>query len=845
MAVSDDDFEASVLASGEFDISEYHSYQLRCTNGVFSYWLDGEKIGDLTLSEQTTVRGDSTREYTRNTGTPFDFSELVMTHIGCGSNTNAASQGLTATVQKLNIYTSSGKLNLDVGLDAIARLEPLYAFPGENLVLPRPNNGEYCAKFLGWAENQDGSGKLYQAGDTYAVTGFEPTTVYGIWQAYETSDGVHTYENGVCTSCGVADADFYPWDIWYFDDGTTVSDDGVTTISRITTNHNGSAVTNNGTMSVSSGAMHVNNAALELSSSIKLTADKDWTVDFTMKALVDKNGEVVVPKTLLAENKLFSNGTSFYLTATGDMLIAQKGTVGGSNTYWYFKVSDADFENNMPARFDITKYHTYRIANTDGVLSYWLDGVKIGDFALTSDSMGRGGTVHNGKKLDYSDLDMRYIGNGNSSNCKTFGFSGDVDQIGIFTDGGTLAYVPQHEKAAGIAAKPIYPGEKVVLPKPDTGDYCVVFRGWTVNADGSGTLYPAGSTYSVNGVESVTLYGNWEERTDGTTHSFGNKPVITDPTCATEGYSTYTCKYCGHEKITNIVEKSTHSFTADVVNKEYACTKPTYDTAASYYRSCIVCGLSSQGTGGESTFTSGRPGDGYYSVVSKQDWDTAPGITESEMILNNSTGERRQAVHVMQVDISDPYASILPSYMGMNPTPGNFKLGTMSQHAGWVEQNMGLNVVGGMNTCLSWYDSAYYDEHPDRKNEPLGILVINGELYAQNTSARTCLVVNYDQKNGVNRPAGIPKVEMRYTSEGTTGWEEQVISCNFEFIVKDGVNQIKPSHANQSSKSVLGIKADGTIVIMQNDGELAPYSNGMSVYEIAETMITLGCVDAV
>ena len=215
------------------------------------------------------------------------------------------------------------------------------------------------------------------------------------------------------------------------------------------------------------------------------------------------------------------------------------------------------------------------------------------------------------------------------------------------------------------------------------------------------------------------------------------------------------------------------------------------------------------------------------------------------MILNNSTGERRQAVHVMQVDISDPYASILPSYMGMNPTPGNFKLGTMSQHAGWVEQNMGLNVVGGMNTCLSWYDSAYYDEHPDRKNEPLGILVINGEFYAQNTSARTCLVVNYDQKNGVNRPAGIPKVEMRYTSEGTTGWEEQVISCNFEFIVKDGVNQIKPSHANQSSKSVLGIKADGTIVIMQNDGELAPYSNGMSVYEIAETMITLGCVDAV
>lgn len=842
--VSDADFNASVLGSGNFDITEYHSYQLRCTNGTFSYWLDGEKIGDLSLSEQTTVRGDSAREYTKNNGTPFDFSELIMTHIGCGSSANAASQGLTATVKALNIYTSSGRLNLEVGLDALARLEPLSSFPGETIVLPRPNNGEYCAKFLGWAENRDGTGERYQAGDSYTVVGFEPTTLYGIWQAYETSDGVHTYVNGVCTSCGVADGNFNPWDIWDFEGDVALSDDGVTTISRITTNHQGSAVTNNGTMSVSGGVMHVNTAALEMSDSIQLTAGKDWTVDFTMKALVDSNGEVIVPKTLLAEDKLFSVGSSFYLTATGDMLIAQKGNVGGTNTYWYFKVSDADFAANMPAKFDITKYHTYRIMSTNGVLSYWLDGVKIGDFALTSDNMGRGGTVYYGQKLDYSNLNVRYIGNGNTGNCKAFGFTGDVEQIGIYTAGGNLVFKPQHEKATGIDERRIYPGEKLILPKPDTGEHCVKFLGWTKNADGSGTLYPAGSIYKVEGIENLTLYGNWEDRADGAEHTYG-KPVVTDPTCAAQGYTTYTCTFCGHEKITNVIGTSTHSFTAEVAAKEYACTGATYDIAATYYRSCIVCGMSSEGTGGESTFTSGRPGDGYYSVVTKQDWDTAPGITESEIILNNSTGERRQAVHVMQVDISDPYASILPSYMGMNPTPGNFKLGTMSQQANWVEENMGLNVVGAMNTCLSWYDSAYYDEHPERKNEPLGILVIDGEVYAENTSATTCLVVNYDEKDGVERPADIPKVELRYTKDGTTGWEEQVVSCNFDFIVKDGKNLPKVSHVNQSSKSVLGIKADGTIVIMQNDGEQAPYSNGMSIYEIAETMITLGCVTAV
>ena len=842
--VSDADYESSVLGNGSFEITEYHTYQLRCTNGVFSYWLDGEKIGDLALSEQSAYRDDSAREYTKNNGTPFDFSELVITHVGCGNSDNLSSQGVRATIKQLNIYTNSGRVNLEVGLDALAPLAPMFAFPGESIVLPRPNNGEYCAKFLGWAENQDGTGTRYQVGDSYTVASFEPSSLYGVWQAFETSDGVHTFVDGVCTSCGVADADYNSWDIWDFDDDTTVSDDGVTAISRITTNYAGSAVTNNGTLAVSSGVMHVNNAALEMSESIKLTSDKDWAVDFTLKALVDSNGEVIVPKTLLAESKLFSEGTSFYLTATGDMLLAQKGTIGSTNTYWYFKVSNEDFANNMPAKYDITKYHTYRVMSTGGVLSYWVDGVKVGDFALTSNSMSRGGTVHNGQKLDYSDLDVRYIGNGNTGNIKAFGFTGDVDRLAVYTESGRITFQTQHSQAAEIAGMHIYPGETIILPKPDTGEFCVKFNGWTMNQDGSGTVYPAESTYKVNGVETLTLYGNWGSESN-TSHSYGNKGVITPPTCAAEGYTTYTCTFCGHEKITNPVEKSAHNFTAEVASKEYQCADATYDTAATYYRSCIVCGLSSSGTGGESTFVSGTPGDGYYSVVSKKDWDTAPGITESEIILNNSTGERRQAVHVMQVDISDPYASILPSYMGMNPTPGNFKLGTMSQQANWVEKNMGLNVVGAMNTCLSWYTGDYYEQNPDRKNEPLGILVINGELYAENTSAKTCLVVNYDEKDGVERPANIPKVELRYTKDGVTGWEEQVISCNFDFVVKDGVNTSKVSHVNQSSKSVLGVKADGTIVIMQNDGEQAPYSNGMSIYEIGETMLSLGCVDAV
>ena len=43
----------------------------------------------------------------------------------------------------------------------------------------------------------------------------------------------------------------------------------------------------------------------------------------------------------------------------------------------------------------------------------------------------------------------------------------------------------------------------------------------------------------------------------------------------------------------------------------------------------------------------------------------------------------------------------------------------------------------------------------------------------------------------------------------------------------------------------VGLKADGTVVIMVNDGRQAPYSSGFTPYEMAEMMKSFGCVNAV
>ncbi len=241
----------------------------------------------------------------------------------------------------------------------------------------------------------------------------------------------------------------------------------------------------------------------------------------------------------------------------------------------------------------------------------------------------------------------------------------------------------------------------------------------------------------------------------------------------------------------------------------------------------------------------------YYNVISKKDYDLAPGIVESEIVLNNDDLTHRQVAHVVEVDLSNPYTKVIPSYKGMIPTAGSYGVQIMSQQAAWAEANGYGNVVAAMNLSLSWYDSAYYVAHPELVGEPLGYMILDGVQYTnsqgQTSGAQTCVVINFDEKDGEARPDDMPKVEIRSTSSAITGWEEQVIPANFGFLVKDGVNQysVDNNASNGASRSFVGIKADGTFVMVMNDGRQSPYSAGFTSYEMAEFMISLGCVTAV
>ncbi len=243
--------------------------------------------------------------------------------------------------------------------------------------------------------------------------------------------------------------------------------------------------------------------------------------------------------------------------------------------------------------------------------------------------------------------------------------------------------------------------------------------------------------------------------------------------------------------------------------------------------------------------------DDYYNVISHKEWDLAPGITEAEIVLNSDAGDRRQVMHVVEVDMNNEYTKVIPSYKGMTPTAGSYGVQTMDLQAAYAEANGYGNVVAAMNLSLSWYNTDYYAQNPHLIGEPLGYMILDGVQYTNSCGksggAQTCLVINFDEKNGEARPTDIPKVQIRSTSDAITGWEEQVIPANFGFTVKDGKLVVTAEeHASEGApRSMVGVKADGTIVMVMNDGRQSPYSIGFNSYEMGEAMLNLGCVYAI
>ena len=271
----------------------------------------------------------------------------------------------------------------------------------------------------------------------------------------------------------------------------------------------------------------------------------------------------------------------------------------------------------------------------------------------------------------------------------------------------------------------------------------------------------------------------------------------------------------------------------------------------------------------------------YYKLISQRNWQLAPGIEETEVVINNTSGTRRQVVHTVNVDMNNPYNRVIPGYKNMDPFSGNYGVEVTSQQALNAEKLGYGNVVAATNAMLSWYDSAYYKSHPEYAGEPLGWNVCNGQYYENSLGALGnmstsygTLIIRYDvhPETGEKRPDNVPKVEMvnsgkyfkvvgtnvdgsaRYGLDESKreefSWIENAISA-WAWLVKPDANgnpvaqnNVNDHTSSLASRTFIGIKADGTFVVSVSDGDQAPYSTGFTMGEMSDYMIRMGCIAA-
>ena len=119
-----------------------------------------------------------------------------------------------------------------------------------------------------------------------------------------------------------------------------------------------------GSVDVENGVMTGTNAVLEMETPIAFAADKHWAIEFKLSNLSKT-------QLILADKGLESGALNgIYLPTSGDLSIVQSST-------WYFTKD----MSKIPADYNGSDEHTYRLENNGSAITYFLDGKNLGTYS--------------------------------------------------------------------------------------------------------------------------------------------------------------------------------------------------------------------------------------------------------------------------------------------------------------------------------------------------------------------------------------------------------------------------------------------------------------------------------
>lgn len=216
--------------------------------------------------------------------------------------------------------------------------------------------------------------------------------------------------------------------------------------------------------------------------------------------------------------------------------------------------------------------------------------------------------------------------------------------------------------------------------------------------------------------------------------------------------------------------------------------------------------------------------------ISEKKYAVTPDVTEYEWILNNASLTQQMMGHVMEIKVGkDSTASVAVGYgdddIDTIKTGRNWAMTETTKQAQSMQTRRETNVVGAINA--GGYDMS--------NGRPAGAFIMSGTVINEPTS--TTFWIDKDGN------AYITSAQECNAAIAAGNVLEAVAS--FGDIFEDGHARSDLDNSTRASRTAIGIKADGTVVMMMVDGRQAPYSVGMTMAEVGATMESLGCVQAV
>lgn len=216
--------------------------------------------------------------------------------------------------------------------------------------------------------------------------------------------------------------------------------------------------------------------------------------------------------------------------------------------------------------------------------------------------------------------------------------------------------------------------------------------------------------------------------------------------------------------------------------------------------------------------------------ISEKEYAMTPDVKEYEWILNNGALTQQMMGHVMEVKVGEgSTASIAVGYGDDNikaiKTGRNWAMTETTKQAQSMQTRRATNVVGAINA--GGYDMS--------NGRPSGAFIMSGTQI--NPPTGTTFWIDKDGN------AHITDAQKCNAALAEGNVREAV--AGFGDIFENGHARSDLDNSTRASRTAIGIKADGTVVMFMVDGRQAPYSVGMTMAEVGAAMEALGCEQAV